>query len=183
MTFTIDAYPGTTFQGEVGKVRLNATMTQNVVTYTVEINTDNSDGKLIPYLTANVKFMVAERKDVLLVPNAALRWVPQPDQIDQASRQQPKKDKGGKKSKGEDSSGAKEAKAEPVRGTVWVPTGRHVRPLRLRLGLSDGSMTEVQGAGLQEGIQVVLAEQPKEAGGPTSSGSPFTPQLFKGAKQ
>ena len=61
VTFTVDAYPGETFEGEVGKVRLNATMTQNVVTYTVEVNTDNNDGKLIPYLTANLKFMVAER--------------------------------------------------------------------------------------------------------------------------
>ena len=51
-------------------------MTQNVVTYTVEVITDNSDGKLLPYLTANVRFMVNERKNVLLVPNAALRWKP-----------------------------------------------------------------------------------------------------------
>ena len=79
VTFTVDALPGKTFRGEVGKIRLNATMTQNVVTYTVEVNTDNSDGQLIPYLTANLKFMVSERKNVLLVPNAALRWIPQPD--------------------------------------------------------------------------------------------------------
>ena len=48
VTFTVDAFPGAGFQGEVGKVRLNATMTQNVVTYTVEVNTDNADGKLLP---------------------------------------------------------------------------------------------------------------------------------------
>ena len=77
VTFTVDAYPGEVFSGEVGKVRLNATMTQNVVTYTVEIITDNSSGKLLPYLTANVTFIVGERKNVLLVPNAALRWTPQ----------------------------------------------------------------------------------------------------------
>ena len=71
VTFTVDAYPGEVFSGEVGKVRLNATMTQNVVTYTVEIITDNSSGKLLPYLTANVNFIVGERKNVLLVPNAA----------------------------------------------------------------------------------------------------------------
>ncbi|MBM4294066.1 MAG: efflux RND transporter periplasmic adaptor subunit [Deltaproteobacteria bacterium] len=175
VTFTIDAYPGITFQGEVGKVRLNATMTQNVVTYTVEINTDNSDAKLIPYLTANVKFMVAERKDVLLVPNAALRWIPQPDQVAPNSRPQPKKAKGGKGMAGD-----QEAKEESGRGTVWVLHGKYVQALQVRLGLSDGSMTEVQGAGLKEEVQVVVAEQQKEAGGPASSGSPFTPQLFKG---
>ncbi len=56
VTFTVDAYPSTTFRGEAGKVRFNATMTQNVVTYTVEVLFDNSSGKLFPYMTANVQF-------------------------------------------------------------------------------------------------------------------------------
>ena len=81
MTFTVDALPGLVFHGQVGKIRLNATMSQNVVTYTVEVNTDNEDGKLLPYLTANVKFTVGHRQNVLLVPNAALRWLPRPNQI------------------------------------------------------------------------------------------------------
>jgi HlyD family secretion protein len=76
VTFTADAFPGRVFKGEVRKVRLNATMTQNVVTYTVEIVTDNSDLTLLPYLTANVRFLVERRDAVLAVPNAALRWVP-----------------------------------------------------------------------------------------------------------
>ena len=61
VTFTVDAFPGETFKGEVGKVRLNASMTQNVVTYTVEIITDNSNGRLLPYLTANVEFEIESR--------------------------------------------------------------------------------------------------------------------------
>src|SRR5262249_54347872 len=81
VSFSVDAYPSETFRGVVGKVRLNATMTQNVVTYTVEVNTDNSSGKLLPYLTANALFEVGRHDNVLLVPNAALRWWPQPDQI------------------------------------------------------------------------------------------------------
>ncbi|MBS0192420.1 MAG: efflux RND transporter periplasmic adaptor subunit [Phycisphaerales bacterium] len=76
VTFTVDAFPGATFRGEVRKVRLNATMTQNVVTYTAEIVTDNPDKKLLPYLTANVRFVVDEVKNTLAVPNAALRWAP-----------------------------------------------------------------------------------------------------------
>ena len=76
MTFTVDAHAGQTFHGTVSQVRLNATMTQNVVTYTVEVTTDNSAGRLLPYLTANLKFQVGERNEVLLVPNAALRWQP-----------------------------------------------------------------------------------------------------------
>jgi HlyD family secretion protein len=72
--FTVDAYRGETFHGTVGQIRLNATMTQNVVTYTVVVDTDNSDLRLLPYLTANLLFEVAEHQNVLLVPNAALRW-------------------------------------------------------------------------------------------------------------
>src|SRR5262249_50640904 len=54
----------------------NATMTQQVVTYTVEVTTDNSSGKLLPYLTANLKFQAGERSHTLLVSNEALRWKP-----------------------------------------------------------------------------------------------------------
>src|SRR5262245_30993068 len=76
VNFNVDAFPAEAFKGQVRKVRLNATMTQNVVTYTVEIVTDNADLKLLPYLTANVRFVVAEHDQVMAVPNAALRWSP-----------------------------------------------------------------------------------------------------------
>ncbi|HEV7998557.1 MAG TPA: efflux RND transporter periplasmic adaptor subunit [Planctomycetaceae bacterium] len=79
--FTVDAFPNQTFRGEVSQIRLNANMTQNVVTYTVVVTTDNTSGRLLPYMTANVKFEVAKRNKVLLVPSAALRWKPQPNQI------------------------------------------------------------------------------------------------------
>jgi len=177
VTFTVDAHPGATFEGEVGKVRLNATMTQNVVTYTVEVNTDNSDGKLIPYLTANLKFMVAERHNILMVPNAALRWTPQPDQIALQVRQVLKKRKG-KKSGGQEAAAGQEDKGKPQLGVVWFTQGKYVRPMRIRLGLSDGSLTEVQSPDLKEGMQVVMGEQSKEGGAGTSA-SPFTPQLFR----
>ena len=94
VTFTVDAQPGVVFPGKVGKIRLNATMTQNVVTYTVEVDTDNSGGKLFPYLTANVTFIVGERKNVLLVPNAALRWTPKLSQVVAEFRGSPKKAQG-----------------------------------------------------------------------------------------
>src|SRR5262245_24531189 len=83
VTFTVDAYPGRVFTGVVApdQPRLNASMTQNVVTYTVVVTTDNSDGKLIPYLTANLQFEVSKRNQVLLVPNTALRWKPSPDRV------------------------------------------------------------------------------------------------------
>ena len=73
VSFACDAFPGREFKGTVGKVRLNATMTQNVVMYTVEVNTDNSNNVLLPYLTANVRFIVKEETNALIVANAALR--------------------------------------------------------------------------------------------------------------
>ncbi|MEW6386972.1 MAG: efflux RND transporter periplasmic adaptor subunit [Thermodesulfobacteriota bacterium] len=177
VTFTVDAHPGINFQGVVEKIRLNATMTQNVVTYTVQVDTDNSDGKLIPYLTANLKFMVAEHKDVLLVPNAALRWSPQPGQIAPAVH------KGSKKKETHNSAGpgtvaAKAGKEEWGQGTLWIAQGSQVQPVKVRVGPSDGSLTEVQGAELKAGLQVVVAEAPKGADR-SGSASPFTPQLFR----
>ena len=69
------------FHGEVRKVRPKAEMTQNVVTYPVEVSTDNADGTLRPYLTANVQFEVNRRENVLTVPNAALRYEPDESRI------------------------------------------------------------------------------------------------------
>lgn len=74
--FTVDAYPDDVFHGTVDQIRLNAQMTQNVVLYTVVVNAPNPELKLLPYLTANLKFEVETRKAVLQVPNAALRWHP-----------------------------------------------------------------------------------------------------------
>ncbi|HEY7115067.1 MAG TPA: efflux RND transporter periplasmic adaptor subunit [Tepidisphaeraceae bacterium] len=88
VTFTTDAFPGEQFHGTVGKIRLNAQMTQNVVTYTVEVNTENPNYRLLPYLTANVLFEASRRDNVLMVPNAALRWAP-------ASEREPAEGPGG----------------------------------------------------------------------------------------
>lgn len=74
--FTVDAFPRDKFEGYVSQIRLNAMSTQNVVTYTVVVSTDNPGGKLLPYLTANVQFLLDSRENVLTVPNAALRWRP-----------------------------------------------------------------------------------------------------------
>lgn len=76
VTFTVDTFPGKTFTGTVKRIRLNATVSSNVVTYTVEVDTDNSDRILIPYLTANVRFETARADDGLVVPAKALRFAP-----------------------------------------------------------------------------------------------------------
>jgi HlyD family secretion protein len=175
VTFTVDAYPGEVFSGEVGKVRLNATMTQNVVTYTVEIITDNSSGKLLPYLTANVNFIVGEAKNVLLVPNAALRWTPKLSQVAAEFRGSPKKAKGTQVKPA-----AMAGKEEQARGVVYVPQGTLVRPVYVTLGLNDGSLMEVESSELKEGTLVVVGEMASQpAAKPAPGGSPFTPQLLR----
>jgi HlyD family secretion protein len=180
VAFTVDAFPSETFQGEVGKVRLNASMTQNVVTYTVEIITDNSTGRLLPYLTANVQFELNRRKDVLLVPNAALRWKPSVEQVAPEFR------------KALDNPPAHKARPEETslstskpagvsggstsHGIIWVAEGEHVRPIRVNLGLTDGTNTEVEGNGLTEGLEVVTGFE-TQASGQTTTTNPFTPKF------
>ena len=181
VTFTVDAYPGQVFKGEVGKVRLNAAMTQNVVTYTVEVSTDNSDGRLLPYLTANVQFLVSERHNVLLVPSSALRWTPQPGQeAPERGDQTGAGSRGGQKAGA--ASTAKAGEEHQGRGVVWVPAGEKVRAVPVQVGASDGAFTEVQGHGLEKGALVVVGMQQKARGGTTST-SPFTPQLFRRNRQ
>jgi HlyD family secretion protein len=162
VTFTVDAFPGETFHGEVNKVRLNATMTQNVVTYTVVVSTDNSDGRLLPYLTANVQFEEGRRQNVLVVPNAALRWWPQPDRIPPEYR---------------DLAAASGDSGQP-NGIVWADRAGSLQAITVTTGLTDGTLTEVQGNELTEGLPVVVGEQLGAAGGANegAGASPFAPR-------
>jgi len=75
-TFTVDAFAGRTFNGTVQQIRKSATTVQNVVTYTVIVDTPNPDLRLVPGMTANVRIISDSRDNVLKVPNAALRWRP-----------------------------------------------------------------------------------------------------------
>jgi HlyD family secretion protein len=187
VSFTVDAYPGEVFQGEVGKVRLNANMTQNVVTYTVEVITDNSSGKLLPYLTANIQFELSNSKNVLLVPNAALRWLPRPEQVvaefkadlPDSAPANGNHNNGQNHNNGWQNHNGEKTSGNGGRGVVWVPEGNYVRPIKVRTGPSDGTMTEVEGKELQEGMQVVFGEQQQATSVGTTN--PFTPQ-FRGSR-
>ena len=178
-TFTVDAYPGVVFKGEVGKVRLNATMTQNVVTYTVEIITDNSDGKLLPYLTANVQFELSNRRNVLLVPNSALRWFPQPEQMAKEFRAMVD---GVVRSNGNGIEHQSKAVAEQAgnksrQGLLWVRDGNYVRPINVNVGSSDGTMTEIEGNEVKDGLEAIVGEQQHMTD--EKIVSPFTPQTMR----
>jgi len=182
VTFTVDAYPGRVFKGQVGQVRLNATMTQNVVTYTVEVDTNNDDGKLLPYLTTNAQFTIGRRQGVLLVPNAALRWTPKPNQISPEAGQTARAP--GVSSIRDSGAGSGAVGAPRVHGTIWVEQGEFVRPVHVSVGLTDGTSTEIEGKDLTEGMRVVAGEATREvAGGPSADRSPFTPQIGRGPRQ
>ena len=181
VTFTVDAFPGQTFQGAVGKVRLNASMTQNVVTYTVEIITDNQDGRLLPYLTANVQFELQNVRDVLTVPNAALRWTPSPDQIapqyrDAGLGQEKTGARSGKKS----GSGADNPSdsGQSRRHLLWTLDGAYVRPVPVSAGSSDGVVTSVTSKDLTAGMPVVIGLA-ASGGDRGDARNPFTPQFMR----
>jgi HlyD family secretion protein len=172
VTFTCDAFPGRQFHGTVGRIRLNATMTQNVVMYTVEVNMDNSDKTLLPYLTANVHFVVHKESDALLVPNAALRWSPSSlAQIAPDARSKDPADPPADKD-------AKKEKEEPknTTGIVWLKDGNFVRPMEIKLGTSDGSNTAVIADNLREGQEVVVG---MSSGAQASTQNPFLPPTMK----
>jgi HlyD family secretion protein len=181
VTFSVDAFAGQKFKGTILQIRLNATNTQNVTTYTVVVSTDNSDGKLLPYMTANLDFEIDRRTDALRVPNAALRWQPSPQQVVPDQRAEFQKSLRA-------ASGAAGAPTAPKakdghdRGRVWVEDGDFVRPVKVRIGLSDGTMTEIVGGDLQEGTPVVIGESHdnNSSGGTTN---PFTPQMFRNKGQ
>jgi HlyD family secretion protein len=192
--FTVDKVPDEVFHGRVFQIRLNATMTQNVVTYTVVISAENPDLKLYPYLTADVDFEIDNRTDVLLVPNAALVWQPSPnliapdvrDSIQSASggrrRRDPAAQSQGEGGQGQRAQGQRgQGQAQTADGErpsqktprtrkekhyVWTKDGDFVRPIEVQVGVSDGTTTEVSGGeDLKEGLEVITGEVKVAAAG------------------
>lgn len=183
VTFTVDAFPGETFAGQVRKVRLNATMTQNVVTYTVEIVTDNSAMRLLPYLTANVQFIVAKREHVLAVPNTALRFAPTGATPEAPAADDARAQAGPK--------GGKDARPAPHSGTpdgfkpgaVWVNSPTGPERVMVRVGLSDGTLTEIASDDIHDGDDVITAELAASSrAAPPDSTNPFAPSFRRGKK-
>jgi HlyD family secretion protein len=182
VTFSCDAFPGQVFQGRVGIIRLNATMNQNVVMYTVEVEADNASNILLPYLTAKLQFEVERQTDVLMVPNASLRWNPastselSPDV--RATLTAPVSGQGHAASQPKTSTEKKDsARSKERRGTVWIKDGVYVRPLDVSLGTTDGVNTAVFSERLHEGDEVVTSETNRLAEG--SQRSPFLPQNIR----
>lgn len=157
VTFTVDAYPDDTFEGEVKQVRQEATTTNNVVTYEVVISAPNADLKLKPGLTANVTIYTAERKGVLSVPSKALRFTPQKETVGKM----------------------KIVDAANAKNKVWTIEGNSIVAHKVNIGMTDGTNTQIVG-GIAEGTKVITGlnvmggeeKMPMESQGEKS---PFAP--------
>ncbi len=171
VTFTVDAFPGKTFHGVVSQIRLNATMVQNVVTYTVVVDTDNPGGELLPYLTAQTDFLVAKKSNVLMVPNAALRWVPLKSEILPAHLATPAADH---------APAASQTMADN-QGTIWIKAGQYVRPIPVTVGLANNYDTEISSPDIKPGMLVITGERAQQSAN-SGGTNPFIPQPFKHKK-
>ena len=162
-TFTVDAFPGQSFQGAVQQVRKAALNVANVVTYVAVIRFSNIDGRLMPGMTANVRIVTEERKQVLKVPNAALRL--------RITGVEPPKADGVARSSSRGRLYVKDAKGQP-------------QAIAVQVGVTDGTQTELivspasnQGADaspVSEGVEVLVAV--KSAGGPAAGAKPTGPR-------
>ena len=189
-SFTVDAFPGQTFEGEIRQVRKAATNVANVVTYVAVVGFSNVDGKLLPGMTANVRVVTDVRQGVLKVPNAALRMriagveppprakspagarASAPGEAVAATRparaaSQPQSN----------AQGAADSPRAFSHGRMYVLDGEgRPRAMNVRLGVSDGSMTEVlpgsQAAELAEGAEVIVGSKSTAVGTvrPTGNG-------------
>lgn len=155
VTFTVDAYPNDTFEGEVTQVRQEATTTNNVVTYEVVISAPNNDLKLKPGLTANVTIYTAEKQGVLSVPSKALRFTPTQETVG--------------KMKIQDTNG---------KNKVWTIEGNTLKAHTVQIGMSDGINTEIlsgisEGSIIVTGVEEIAAQaEPAEQ---QQERSPFAP--------
>jgi HlyD family secretion protein len=156
VTFTVDAFPGQTFAGEISQIRKAPQVVQNVVTYTVVVAVANPSGRLLPGMTATVKFVTAERENVLKVSNMALRFRPPgveagpPEPSATASRGRP-----------------------ATTGRVWT-VGRNGRPasVAVTIGITDGVSTEITGGDLSIGQEMLIGLQSGPAPAPSSGALP-----------
>ncbi len=154
ITFTVDAYPRDVFRGTVSQVRLNPQTVQNVVTYTAVIDVHNPELKLRPGMTANVTAVVAERRNVLKAPNAALRFRPP-------------------EGEGEQPQGARRGRGPQV---VWRIEGKgQLHPVPVKLGVTDGVHTELVSGELSPGDQLATGESGASAGSRQPTRNPMMP--------
>jgi len=188
VTFTVDAFPADTFEGKVTQIRLNPTVSSNVVTYKVIVEAPNPDYKLMPGLTASISIITKESSNAIVVPVKALTFTP--DQ-DVAEIYMPKPPKGELMANNKkmlpsvnrdmmpkpeifgENQGIQAGKNE---GVVWVKHDKTIEPRMVKKGLSDGAFIEIQD-GLQIGDTIVTSATKQQIPSTTNSQSrsPFMP--------
>jgi HlyD family secretion protein len=177
VSFTVDAHRTERFRGKVEQIRLSPTTVQNVVTYTVMIGAENPQNKLLPGMTANMSFDIAQYKDILKVPNAALRFTPPPEATTAAAKPAeapaadpaaPKPEAGQGKPRGER---RKESR-------VWVQSPAGPVAVPITADATDGSWTRLAAGNLTEGQEVIVGVI-MEGADSTGTTNPFAPP-FRG---
>lgn len=166
--FTVDAYLDDLFQGTIEEIRYSSTTTQNVVTYPVIVAAANPDLKLLPGMTANLSFRVDERKDVLRIPNAALRFFPESQYVREEDRnllEGTGGDIGEEKEKPSEqrisANERAEARRRRTKRHVWVEDGEFLKAIPIEVGLSDSRYTELLSGDVKEGQSLVTGVKPK----------------------
>lgn len=174
--FNVDAFPNRNFEGVVKQVRLNSTNTSNVVTYNVVVSVDNSDQKLLPGMTAYVNIAVASKQQVLLVPNAALRFKPKSndnsqknsgeqvankDNNDKPNGDRARGERGGDQAAGINGGrnrGGRGKNEDLTAGKIYVLKDGKPEQVRVRVGITDGRFTEIMARDLEVGTQIIVGE-------------------------
>jgi HlyD family secretion protein len=163
--FTVDAYPEDLFTGEIEQVRMASTVTQNVVTYPVIVAAPNPELKLLPGMTAELSFQIEKKDDILCVPNAALRFYPDLEQV----REEDKKILEGAEEEAREEEETADLSARELadagekrsRRHVWVvEKDNKLRAIPIVMGISDSRYTEVESGELEAGQALVTGIRP-----------------------
>ena len=165
--FTVDAFPNRHFKGSVKQLRLNPTTTQNVVTYNVVVEVDNADQRLLPGMTAYVSIAVAERKEVLSVPNAALRFRPPASAAGKETTKDAAREGDGRA--GPPRQPGVGRKRDGNSGVVHVLVDGKPKAVQVGIGITDNRVTEITSGELKASDRVIVGEN--IANGESSSGS------------
>jgi HlyD family secretion protein len=177
--FTVQADPKETFTGVVRQLRLQSTTTENVVNYTVVVAAKNPDGKLLPGMTATVAFLTGSATGVFTVPNAALRLRPTPAMLAQTGS--PGAGGTPEAAASPRPAGARAARNGQSGSLLWyVGADGKLATTRVRVGISDGQKTEVEGASLTAGMKVVIGTSSGSTSASPAASSPFQQQSSSG---
>lgn len=173
VVFKVEAFPEEVFtEGVIKQIRLTPTTTQNVVTYPVVVTTPNHDLKLLPGMTADLTFQVANHEDVLKVPNAAIRYFPENKEYVHKDDHD-KLDFSAALGETDDDDQNSSLADKPIDETrdvakkaatrhVWIQEGEKLRAVEIQVGVSDYQFTEVVGGSLKHGDKVVIGLKPKD---------------------